>query len=86
MLRVVLRRVAIGVPVVIGVSAIIFFVLRVLPGNPVQVITQNAPTTPGERHDIIVEFGLDKPLLRQYLSYLGNAIHGDFGLSFQTSR
>jgi ABC-type dipeptide/oligopeptide/nickel transport system permease component len=84
MLRVVLRRVAIGVPVVIGVSAIIFFVLRVLPGNPVQVITQNAPTTPGERHDIIVEFGLDKPLLSQYLSYLGNALHGNFGLSFQT--
>jgi len=84
MLRVVLRRVAIGVPVVISVSAIIFFVLRVLPGNPVQVITQNAPTTPGERHDIIVEFGLDKPLLSQYLSYLGNALHGNFGLSFQT--
>jgi ABC-type dipeptide/oligopeptide/nickel transport system permease component len=84
MLRVVLRRVAIGVPVVIGVSAIIFFVLRVLPGNPVQAITQGAPTTPGERHDIIVEFGLDKPLLSQYLSYLGNAVHGNFGLSFQT--
>jgi len=84
MLRVVLRRVAIGVPVIIGVSAIIFFVLRVLPGNPVQAITQNAPTTPGERHDIIVEFGLDKPLFSQYVSYLGDAVRGNFGLSFQT--
>jgi ABC-type dipeptide/oligopeptide/nickel transport system permease component len=83
-LRVVLRRVAIGVPVIIGVSVIIFFVLRVLPGNPVQVITQGAPTTPGERHNIIVEFGLDKPLFSQYLSYVGNAIHGNFGISFQT--
>jgi ABC-type dipeptide/oligopeptide/nickel transport system permease component len=84
MLPVVLRRVAIGVPVIIGVSAIIFFVLRVLPGNPVQAITQGAPTTPGERHNIVVEFGLNKPLFSQYLSYLGNAIHGDFGISFQT--
>jgi ABC-type dipeptide/oligopeptide/nickel transport system permease component len=84
MLAVVLRRVAIGVPVIIGVSAIIFFVLRVLPGNPVQVITQGAPTTPGERHNIIVEFGLNKPIFSQYLSYLGSAIHGDFGASFQT--
>jgi ABC-type dipeptide/oligopeptide/nickel transport system permease component len=84
MLGLVLRRVAIGVPVIIGVSAIIFFVLRVLPGNPVQVITQGAPTTPGERHDLIVEFGLDKPVLSQYLGYLGNAIRGNFGVSFQT--
>lgn len=84
MLGVVLRRVAIGIPVIVGVSAIIFFVLRVLPGNPVQVVTQGAPTTPGERHDIIVEFGLNKPIISQYLSYLGNAVHGNFGISFET--
>ncbi len=84
MLGVVVRRVAIGVPVIIGVSAIIFFVLRVLPGNPVQVITQGAPTTPGERHDIIVEFGLNKPIFSQYLSFLGNAVRGRFGISFAT--
>lgn len=84
MLAVVLRRVAIGVPVVIGVSAVIFLVLRVLPGDPVQAITQGTPTTPGERHNLIVEFGLNKPVLSQYLTYLGQAIRGDFGVSFQT--
>jgi peptide/nickel transport system permease protein len=78
------RRVAIGVPVIVGVSLIIFLVLRVLPGNPVQVITQGAPTTPGERHDIIVEFGLNKPILSQYLQYAWDALHGNFGLSFET--
>ena len=84
MLGVVGRRVAIGVPVIVGVSLIIFLVLRVLPGNPVQVITQGAPTTPGERHDIIVEFGLNKPILSQYLQYAWDALHGNFGLSFET--
>jgi ABC-type dipeptide/oligopeptide/nickel transport system permease component len=84
MLAVVLRRVAIGVPVVIGVSAVIFLVLRVLPGDPVQAITQGTPTTPRERHNLIVEFGLNKPVLSQYLTYLGQAIRGDFGVSFQT--
>jgi len=83
-LGVVGRRVAIGVPVIVGVSLIIFLVLRVLPGNPVQVITQGAPTTPGERHDIIVEFGLNKPILSQYLQYAWDALHGNFGLSFET--
>jgi len=83
-LGVVGRRVAIGVPVIVGVSLIIFLVLRVLPGNPVQVITQGAPTTPGERHDIIVEFGLNKPILSQYVQYVWDALHGNFGLSFET--
>ena len=65
-------------------TAIIFFVLRVLPGNPVQIITQGAPTTPGERQDIIPEFALNKPVLSQYGSYLWNALRGNFGISFQT--
>ena len=69
---------------IIGVSAIIFFVLRVLPGNPVQVITQGAPTTPGERHNLMVEFGLNKPVLDQYFLYVWHALHGNFGASFQT--
>jgi ABC-type dipeptide/oligopeptide/nickel transport system permease component len=83
-LGVILRRVAIGVPVIIGVTAIIFFVLRVLPGNPVQIITQGAPTTAGERQNIIAEFGLNKPVLSQYGSYLWDALRGNFGISFQT--
>jgi ABC-type dipeptide/oligopeptide/nickel transport system permease component len=83
-LSVILRRVAIGIPVIIGVTAIIFFVLRVLPGNPVQIITQGAPTTAGERHNIIAEFGLDKPVLTQYGAYLWDALRGNFGISFQT--
>jgi ABC-type dipeptide/oligopeptide/nickel transport system permease component len=84
MLGVTLRRIAVGVPVLLGVTAIIFFVLRVLPGNPVSIITQGAPTTPGERHNIIVEFGLDKPVVTQYGSFLWNALHGSFGVSFET--
>jgi len=84
MLGVALRRVAVGVPVIVGVTVIIFFVLRVLPGNVVDVITQGAPTTPGERHDIIVEFGLDKPVLAQYGSFVWDALHGNFGISFET--
>jgi ABC-type dipeptide/oligopeptide/nickel transport system permease component len=83
-LGVIIRRLAIGVPVIIGVTAIIFFVLRVLPGNPVQIITGGAPTTAGERQNIIAEFGLDKPVLSQYGSYLWGALHGNFGISFQT--
>jgi ABC-type dipeptide/oligopeptide/nickel transport system permease component len=84
MLRVIGRRIAVGVPVIIGVTAIIFFVLRVLPGNPVDIITQGAPTTPAERQNIINEFGLNKPLLAQFGSFVWDALRGDFGDSFST--
>jgi ABC-type dipeptide/oligopeptide/nickel transport system permease component len=84
MLGVVLRRIAVGIPVILGVTLIIFFVLRVLPGDIVSVITQGAPTTPGERHNIIAEFGLDRPLLSQYGSFVWGALHGNFGISFET--
>jgi ABC-type dipeptide/oligopeptide/nickel transport system permease component len=84
MLGVVGRRIAVGIPVIIGVTAIIFFVLRVLPGNPVDIITGGAPTTPAERQDIINEFGLNKPVLDQFGSFLWNALHGNFGDSFST--
>jgi ABC-type dipeptide/oligopeptide/nickel transport system permease component len=84
MFDVVLRRIAVGVPVIIGVTLIIFFVLRVLPGDIVTVITQGAPTTPAERQNIIAEFGLNKPLLSQYGSFLWDALHGNFGISFET--
>jgi peptide/nickel transport system permease protein len=84
MANVVFKRIAIGVPVVFGVTVVVFFVLRVLPGNPVNIITQGAPTTPGERHDLMVEFGLNKPVIDQFGLYLWHALHGDFGNSFQT--
>jgi ABC-type dipeptide/oligopeptide/nickel transport system permease component len=83
-LKVIAKRVAIGIPVIIGVSAIVFFVLRVLPGNPVSIITAGAPTTPGERHNLMVEFGLNKPMLEQYWLFVWHALHGNFGNSFAT--
>ncbi len=84
MLRVIVRRIAVGIPVIIGVTAIIFFVLRVLPGNPVDIITQGAPTTPAERQDIINEFGLNKPVLAQFGSFVWDSLRGNFGDSFST--
>jgi ABC-type dipeptide/oligopeptide/nickel transport system permease component len=83
-LKVIIKRIAIAIPVVIGVSAIVFFVMRVLPGNPVQVITAGAPTTPGERHDLMVEFGLNHSVLDQYFLYVWHALHGSFGNSYST--
>jgi peptide/nickel transport system permease protein len=84
MLRILGRRIAVGIPVIIGVTAIIFFVLRVLPGDPVDIITQGNPTTPAERANIVSEFGLNKPLLAQFGSFAWDSLRGNFGNSFST--
>ncbi len=83
--RYVLRRVALLVPVLIGVSALSFVLVRVLPGDPVRsVLPQSA--TPDEIKAAIARFGLNKSIPEQYWLYLGQLVHGQLGTSFQTGQ
>jgi ABC-type dipeptide/oligopeptide/nickel transport system permease component len=76
-----------AVPVVVGVSAIIFFTLRALPGDPVLLITQNDPgLTPHQLHQLEQSLGLTKPLLVQYWTFVVHALHGNLGTSYQTKQ
>ncbi|GAB2979832.1 ABC transporter permease [Amycolatopsis acidiphila] len=78
-----LRRTAILVVSVFVASTIVFAFMAVLPGDPAQVAL-GVNTTPEllarTRHD----FGLDRPLVTQYLSWMGGVLHGDFGRSYVT--
>src|SRR3954471_7625322 len=65
-------------------SIAIFAFMAVLPGDPAQVaIGVNA--TPGASAETRARFGVDKPLLTQYLSWVGGLPHGDFGRSYVTN-
>lgn len=85
MIKNVLKRILIAIPVLIGVILIIFIMLRVVPGNPVT-------TMMGEHVNQAIidkvsrEMGLDQPLYVQFFKYIGNAIHGDFGTSYRLNR
>jgi peptide/nickel transport system permease protein len=82
MRRYVLRRVAAFVATLFGVSLLVFVVVRVLPGDPALLImgTQGSPeATARLRHAM----GLDRPLLVQYVDWLGRALRGDLGVSIQ---
>ena len=83
MITYVLRRLLQLVPVLVVVSLALFVLLRVLPGDPtVSVLGENA--TPEERAALRGELGLDRPLVGQYLSYVGGLARGDFGTSYIT--
>lgn len=85
MLKKVLKRIAISIPVLIGVVLIIFVMLRIVPGDPVT-------TMMGEHVNMAViekvskEMGLDQPMYVQFFKYIGNALKGDFGTSYRLNR
>ena len=86
----ILRRLALAVPTIFLVTVLIFFVLRILPGDPLQYIY-------GENTGIYVlseeqlakaraSLGLDKPLVIQYMSWIADVASGDMGTSFWTDQ
>jgi peptide/nickel transport system permease protein len=79
-LRFIVRRILGAIPVLFGLSVILFLFLRLLPGNPAEAILgQHA--TPQLVAQMNATQGFDKPLYVQYLSYLSRLLQGDFGSS-----
>jgi peptide/nickel transport system permease protein len=83
----ILRRLALLVPVLLGVSIVVFTLIHYIPGNPVLVaLGVNQRTTPEIRERIIKSYGLDRPLPVQYLRWMQHVLQGDLGRSLQTRR
>jgi peptide/nickel transport system permease protein len=71
------------VPVLVGLSLIVFFMIRAIPGNPAQVILGQLATK--EAIDSLTkELGLNEPWYTQYFHYIGNLLTGDLGESLRT--
>lgn len=81
---VILKRILVGIPTLIGVTILLFVTLRVLPGDPVSVILAGAPTTPEVVEQLRLEFGLDQPIWVQYWDFLVKMFSLDFGRSYAT--
>jgi len=71
-----------AIPVILGVSTLVFFMVHLLPGDPAEEIASRGPgVTPETVQRIRVQLGFDKPLYVQYLQFLGQIVHGDLGRS-----
>jgi peptide/nickel transport system permease protein len=85
--RYVARRVLLVVPVLLGLSLAVFLMLRLIPGDVVDVILGGEGAADPERlAELHRLFGLDRPLPQQYLEWVGGLLTGDFGRSIRTSR
>ncbi|MDR1932054.1 MAG: ABC transporter permease [Spirochaetales bacterium] len=81
----IIRRLLIMIPILIGVSFVVFFIIHLAPGSPVDLMI--SPTmTPESRAALEHNLGLDAPLYRQYFTWLGNVIRGNLGYSFTSYR
>ena len=79
------RRLLFLIPQLFAVSIIVFFLVRLLPGDPAFLMAGQFATK--ERiEEVRSELGLDRPLYEQYLIYVGNVLQGDFGRSWRTSQ
>ncbi|WP_081861490.1 ABC transporter permease [Cellulomonas sp. HZM] len=83
MTRYVLRRLGLAVLVLWAAYTVSFLVLYALPGDPVSIMYggESSDVTPEQLDQLRQQYGLDQPLVVQYLTQLGHALHGDLGTS-----
>ncbi len=82
MARYILGRLLGVVLVMLVVSVVIFLLMHAIPGGPFD--EDKAPLPPAAKANILRKYGLDKPLYQQYARYMWSALHGDFGIPFQS--
>jgi len=80
MLRYIIRRFLTIIPVLLGVSILVFGFIRLIPGDPATVMLGER-ATPESVARVRQQLGLDKPVYQQYLIYVSHALRGDLGMS-----
>jgi peptide/nickel transport system permease protein len=79
-IRFVLRRVLLAIPILIGVSVVVFFTIKLIPGDPVSTLL--GPTaTPQARAELVSRLGLNESLPAQYANWIWSVLHGNLGTS-----
>jgi peptide/nickel transport system permease protein len=86
MTRYLAARLVSFVPVVVGVSILVFLMLHMVPGDPVAVLAGDAPLPAAELERLREQFGFNDPLYVQYGRFVARALSGDLGRSLRTKR
>jgi peptide/nickel transport system permease protein len=81
--RYLLRRLAGAVPTAFGVVTIVFLLIHMLPGDPVEIMLGES-AAPAQKEELRRELGLDRPVFAQYAEFLAGLPRGDLGVSFRS--
>ena len=84
MLRFLLTRLSLIIPTFIGMTLLAFFLIRLVPGDPIETMAGERGIDAARHAVLLKEYGLDRPVLVQYGIYIGRVLHGDLGKSMIT--
>ncbi len=85
MARFLLRRLLLTIPVIVGVATLVFSLIHLVPGDPVQAMLGES-ASPQDVAQLRTRLGLDRPLYQQYASFARGAVRGDLGISLRTNQ
>jgi len=86
MFRFLISRIGLLIPTFIGVTIIAFSFIRLIPGDPIEVLAGERGVSPERHAALMAQFGFDRPLWQQYLDFLTNLLQGDLGHSIVTKQ
>ncbi len=89
MIKFIIKRILLAIPLLIGIATIIFFVIHIAPGDPMEMLTnqlQRHTLDPQIIEAYRIKYGLDQPIYIQYIKWLQNCLSGDLGESFRYHR
>ena len=86
MLRFILTRLGLVIPTFLGIILLTFVLIRLVPGDPIEVRRGERGITPERHAELMHEMGLDRPMYVQFFDYVGGVLKGDLGTSVITHR
>jgi peptide/nickel transport system permease protein len=86
MLKYIVNRLLLMLPTLFGVAVLVFFLLHLAPGDPVQMMMEGSNVSKAVVDQERARLGLDQPLMVQFGKWLGGVVRGDFGVSLWTGR
>jgi len=84
--RYILKRLLYAIPVFLGITFVIYTLINLAPGGPLSVLAASGEMSLSDLEALKISMGLDKPIVIRYFIWLGDLLHGDFGISYRTSQ
>ena len=85
MVRYIIKRLLLFIPIILGISFIVLILIDITPGDPVAILA-GWDAKPEVVAQVAADLRLDRPLLVRYVEFVGNALQGDFGRSYRNKR
>ena len=86
MFRYILKRLLYAIPVFLGITFVIYTLINLAPGGPLSVLAASGEMSLSDLEALKISMGLDKPIVIRYFIWLGDLLHGDFGISYRPSQ